>query len=44
VEPDPIDERRSLRTYVCQSCDGSQTHIVIKRKPARDEAPQRAVG
>ena len=44
VEPDPIDERRSLRTYLCQACDSSQTHIVIKRKPAHDDTPRRAVG
>ena len=44
VEPDPIHELRSLRTYVCQSCDSSQTHIVIKRIAPRDELPRRAVG
>jgi len=31
VEPDPVDERKSLRTYICQGCGSLQTHPVIKR-------------
>ena len=30
VEPHPVDERRSLRTYVCQACGSDQTHTVKK--------------
>lgn len=31
VEPDPVDERKSLRTYICQACGHLQTHPVMKR-------------
>jgi hypothetical protein len=31
VEPDPVDERRSFRTYLCQACDSPQTYPVMKR-------------
>jgi len=44
VEPDPVHEYRSLRTYVCQGCNSSQTHAVIKRNLAPKEPPRRAVG
>jgi len=45
VEPHPIDERRSLRTYICQACDSSQTHAVIERARTVSELPpQRALG
>jgi len=37
VEPHPIDDQRSLRTYVCQACGSLHTHAVIKRNPAAHE-------
>jgi hypothetical protein len=41
VEPHAVDEQKSLRTYVCQACDSSQTHAVIKRELAMNEPDQR---
>ena len=44
VEPHPIDEQRSLRTYVCQACDSLHTHAVNKRNlAAREFTTQRAL-
>ena len=30
IDPHPVDERQSLRTYVCQACGSDQTHTVLK--------------
>jgi hypothetical protein len=32
VEPHVVDERQSLRTYVCQACGSDQTLTVVKPK------------
>ena len=37
VEPHPIDDQRSLGTYVCQACGSLHAHAVIKRNLAAHE-------
>src|SRR5262245_4875500 len=41
VEPHPVDEQKSLRTYVCQTCGSAQTHAVGKRSPGGSAPPRR---
>jgi hypothetical protein len=35
VEPHAVDEQKSLRTYVCQTCGSLQTHVVVRRNVPR---------